>query len=145
MMNKKIPQTLGLKSVSTWLCFDSALMTYLFALLKKMGLSRILTMKGVEEFSIGLLKRFKFGSTEFVIKVEGGNSREKGALYECSLSGEVEGRITGLVAAKVAEKLVLSSFPSGVFHIERLFTLLEFLESLGHHGLKFEEKEYATV
>jgi len=140
-----IPQTLGLKSVSTWLCFDSALMTYLFALLKKMGLSRILTMKGVESFLINLLKLLRFGSTEFVIKVEGGNSREKGALYECSLSGEVEGRITGLVAAKVAEKLVLSSFTSGVFHIEQLFAPLEFLESLGHHGLKFEEKECVAV
>jgi saccharopine dehydrogenase (NAD+, L-lysine forming) len=140
-----LPQTLGLKSVSTWMCFDSALMTYLFALPKKMGLSRILAIKSVESFLISLLKRLRFGSAEFVIKVEGGNSREKRALYACSLSGEVEGRITGLVAAKVAEKLVLASFPSGVFHVEQLFTPLEFLESLGHIGLKFEEKEYVAV
>jgi hypothetical protein len=87
-------------------------------------------------------KRLHFGSTEFVVKVEGGNLPEKGALYECSLRGEVEGRVTGLVAAQIAEKLVLSSYPVGVFHIEQLFTLHEFLENLGQHGLKFEEQEW---
>lgn len=140
-----LPQTLSLENVSTWMCFDSALMTYLFALLKKMGLSRILTVKSVERFFISLLKRFRFGSAEFVIKVEGANSREERVLYECSLSGEVEGRITGLVAAKVAERLFLSSLPSGVFHVEQLFNPLEFLESLGRIGLTFEEKEYGAV
>lgn len=120
-------------------------MTGLFALLRKTGLSRILTVKRVESFLIRLLKHLRFGSAEFAIKVEGGHSREEQALYECSLSGEFEGRITGLVAAKVAERLALSSFPSGVFHIEQLFTPLEFLESLGHAGLKFEEKAYVTV
>ena len=140
-----IPQTLGLGRVSTWLCFDSALMTGLFALVKKMGLSRILTIKGVEKVLIGMLKQLHLGSEEFVIKVEGGNLPEKGVLYECSLSGEGEARVTGLVTAKITEKLCLSSFPSGVFHIEQLFTPLEFLESLGHHSLKFEEKEYAIA
>ena len=140
-----LPQTLRLERVSTWMCFDSALMTYSLSRLKKMGLSRILTMKSVESSFISLLKRLRFGSAEFVIKVEGGNSREKRALYECSLSGQIEGRITGLVAAKVAERLVLSSFPFGVFHVEQLFTPLEFIESLGHIGLKFEEKRYVTI
>lgn len=88
-----------------------------------------------------LLKRLHFGSTEFVVKVGGGNESEKGTLYECSLRGDVEGRATGLVAAQVAEQLVLSSYPAGVFHIEQLFTLHEFLENLGQQGLKFEEKE----
>ena len=140
-----LPQTLGLKSVSTRLCFDSAWMTSLFAVVKKTGVSRLLTLKGIEGLLISLLKRLHFGSAEFAVKVDGGNLPEKGALYECSLWGEVEGRVTGLVAAKVAEKLVLSSYPAGVFHIEQLFTLHEFLASLGQHGLKFEEKECVTA
>ena len=49
------------------------------------------------------------------------------------------------MAAKIAEKRLLSSYPFGVFHIEQLFTLHEFLEKLGQHGLKFEEKECITV
>jgi saccharopine dehydrogenase (NAD+, L-lysine forming) len=140
-----LPKTLGLKSVSTRLCFDSALMTSLFAVINKMGVSRLLTLKAVEGLLVSLLKRLHFGSAEFIIKVDGGNLPEKGAIHECSLWGEVEGRVTGLVAAKVAEKLALSPYPSGVFHIEQLFTLHEFLENLSQHGLKFEEKEYVTA
>ncbi len=140
-----LPQTLGLKSVSTRLCFDSAWMTAVFAVMKKTGVNRLLTLKGVEGLLIGLLKRLHFGSAEFVVKVDGSNLPERGVLYECSLLGEVEGRVTGLMAAKVAEKLVLSSYPAGVFHIEQLFTLHEFSENLGQCGLKFEEKEYVTA
>ena len=139
-----LPQTLGLQGVSTWFCFDSALMTYLFTWAKKMGVSRILTMKGAEKILIGLLKRFPVGSEAFVLKVEGRNSQGNVG-YECSLRGEGEGRVTGLVAAKVAENLALSSFPAGVFHIEQLFSPLEFLESLGNPGLKFEEQAYITA
>jgi saccharopine dehydrogenase (NAD+, L-lysine forming) len=140
-----LPQTLGLKSVSTRLCFDSAWMTSLFAVMNKIGVSRLLTLGGVERLLVSLLKQLHFGSAEFVVKVDGGNFPDQGALYECSLWGEVEGRVTGLVAAKVAEKLVLSSYPAGVFHIEQLFTLHEFLENLCQHGLKFEEKECVTA
>ena len=140
-----IPQTLGIKHVSTWLCFDSASTTYLLALIKKSGLSRVLKIKSVENFLISMLKRFPYGSEEFVIKVEGGNMSEKGVSYECSLRGERQGRVTGLVTARVAEKLVSSSFPPGVFHIEQLFDPFEFIESLADHGVKFEEKEYASL
>jgi saccharopine dehydrogenase (NAD+, L-lysine forming) len=140
-----LPQTLGLKSVSTRLCFDSAWMTFLFVVMKKTGVNRLLTLKGVEGLLISLLKRLHFGSAEFIVKVDASNLPERAVLYECSLWGEVEGRVTGLVAAKVAEKLVLSSYPSGVFHIEQLFALHEFSENLDQCGLKFEEKEYATA
>ncbi|MGC1218983.1 MAG: saccharopine dehydrogenase NADP-binding domain-containing protein [Phormidesmis sp.] len=140
-----LPQTLGLKSVATRLCFGSAWMTSLFPIANKVGVSRLLKLKSVERLLVSLLKRLHFGSAEFVVKVDGGNVPEKGALYECSLWGEVEGQVTGLVAAKVAEKLVLFSYPVGVFHIEQLFTLHEFLECLDQHGLKFEEKEHVTA
>jgi saccharopine dehydrogenase (NAD+, L-lysine forming) len=139
-----LSQTLGLKNVSTRLCFDSAWMTSLLAFTNKTGVSRLLTLKGIEGLLVRLLKRLHFGSAEFIVKVEGGNLPEKGALYECLLWGEVEGQVTGLVAAKVAEKLVLASYPAGVFHIEQLFTLHEFLENLVQHDLKFEEKECVT-
>ncbi len=134
-----IPRTLEINSASTWLCFDSRLITYLFAFLKKAGLSRIFGFRPAQNFLIKILKVFHFGSEQFVIKVEAGTSREQGALYECSLSGQGEGRIAGLVAAKVAEELYTSSFASGVFHIEQLFNPLEFIENLNGTGLKFEE------
>lgn len=140
-----LTQTLGLQSVATRLCFDSAWITSLFPILNKIGVSHLLALKGVERWTIRLLKRLHLGSADFVVKVDGGSSKEQGALYECSLWGEVEGRVTGLVAAKVAEKLVLASYPPGVFHIEQLFTLHELLENLEQSGLKFEEKECVTT
>lgn len=140
-----LPQTLGFKSVSTRLCFDSAWMTSLFAVMKKAGVNRLLSLKGVEGLLVSLLKRLHFGSAKFVVKVDGRNPSESGVLYECSLWGEVEGRVTGLVGAKVAEKLALSSYPAGVFHIEQLFTLHEFSEILDQCDLTFEEKEYVTA
>jgi len=142
-------QTLGLGRVSTWLCFDSALATSLLAFVKRTGISRILLIKHVEKFVVRILKplhlmlkRLGLSSEEFIIKVEAGNSPDEGVTHACWLRGENEAFVTGLVAAKVAERLVSSSFPSGVFHIEQLIAPLEFFESLGAHGLEFGEKEY---
>jgi saccharopine dehydrogenase-like NADP-dependent oxidoreductase len=138
-----LPKTLGLKGVSTRLCFDSALISYLFAVSNRIGLSKLFALQGVKDLLVGVLKRLRLGSDEFVIKVEGGRRSEEKANYACSLRGAEEGRITGLVAAKVAQKLSISSFPSGVFHIEQLFEPPEFLDSLGNHGMVFEEQEFA--
>jgi hypothetical protein len=49
------------------------------------------------------------------------NSNGKLTSYTCSVSGREEGRITGLVAAEVAEHLYSSTNSPGVFHIEQLF------------------------
>lgn len=136
-----IPYTLGLQGSSTRLCFDSALVTSLLALMKKTKLSRIFTIKKVERFVTGLLKRMNIGSDEFVIKVEGSGFRRNEALYECSLKGNGEGRVTGLVAASIVEKLVDFAYPSGVFHIEQLFNLSEFLKNPDNYGLVFEERK----
>lgn len=135
-----IPKTLNIDSVSTRICFDSAVMTGLYALLKKTGLSSLLKLRIVQDFLIKFLKLFRFGSDQFVLKVEAGSNRKQGLLYECSISGNGQGNITGLVAAKVAEKLYTSSFASGVFHIEQLFNPLEFIENLSNNGLRYQER-----
>jgi len=82
----------------------------------------------------------RIGSDMLVIKVEGISFNENEVFYECSLRGNGEGWITGLVAATIVEKLTVTSYPHGVFHIEQLFDLSEFLENLGYNGLTFEEK-----
>ena len=104
-----------------------------------MGGSKILKFRAVQDYLIKLLTLFPFGTDQYVVKVEAGSSRDTGILYECSVSGNGEGHITGLVAAKVAEELHISSFEPGVFHIEQLFEPLPFIESLastaGYHAL----------
>jgi len=133
-----IPRTLDLDSASTRLCTDSPMITWLFALLKKTGGSKLLTFRIVQDYLIKFLTIFPFGSDQYVVKVEAGSRRKKGVQYECSVSGNGEGHITGLVAAKVAEQMRISSFAPGVFHIEQLFEPLEFIESLGNNNLRFE-------
>lgn len=105
---------------------------------KKTGGSKLLTFRIVQDYLIKFLTIFPFGSDQYVVKVEAGSRRKKGVQYECSVSGNGEGHITGLVAAKVAEQMRISSFAPGVFHIEQLFEPLEFIESLGNNNLRFE-------
>jgi len=133
-----IPKTLDIDSVSTRICFDSAVMTSLYAVMRKTGLSKLVKLRLVQNFLIKLLKLFKFGSDQFILKVEAGISRKQGLIYECSISGNGQGNSTGLVAAKVVEKLYTSSLPSGVFHLEQLFDPIKFFDSLDNN-LKFEE------
>jgi saccharopine dehydrogenase-like NADP-dependent oxidoreductase len=133
-----IRKTLNIDSVSTRICFDSSVMTLVYALLRKTGLSKLLKLRIVQNFLMKTLKLITLGSDKFVLKVEAGRNQEDGLLYECSISGNGQGKNTGLVAAKVAEKLYTSSFASGVFQVEQLFDPLEFIESISNN-LRFEE------
>ncbi len=59
--------------------------------------------------------------------------------YTCSVSGHLEGRITGLVAAEVAEHIFTSTTQPGVFHIEQLFdNPKEFIEGLSKRATDLE-------
>lgn len=135
-----ITKTLNLDSVSTRICFDPAIMSNMYALMRKTGFSKLLTFTIVQDFLIKLLKLFRFGSNQFVIKIEAGSNRKQTLLYECSVNGTGQGKTTGLVAAKVAEKLYTSSFDSGVFHIEELFEPLSFIKEL-NDNLNYLEKD----
>jgi saccharopine dehydrogenase-like NADP-dependent oxidoreductase len=133
-----IPKTLNIDSVSTRICFDSSVMTWVYALLRKTGLSKLVKFRIAQNFLMKTLKLITLGSDQFVLKIEAGANQEDGLFYECSISGNGQGKNTGLVAAKVAEKLYTSSFASGVFQIEQLFDPLVFFDSLSAN-LKFEE------
>ena len=137
-----IAKTFGIDSISTWVCFDLALVTQLFALSTKIGLSKALRSGILKNLLVKIFQTFQFGSDKFEIEVDArGIVDGNFARYEPSIRGQKEGMITGLVAAKVAEHLYTSSLPSGVFHIEQLFDPLEFIESLNGNGLIFSRSE----
>ena len=85
------------------------------------------------------MRSLRFGSPGFVVKVEAGRNPQDEALYACSLRGEGEARITGLVAARAAEGLLSGQTPAGVFHLEQIYDPMKFIGSLPHHGMHFEE------
>lgn len=133
-----LPKTLGVDSAATWLCFDSAPLSRFFALCKKSGLFNILRFRSQRDLMVGLFKTIHFGSDRFSVAVEAqGTAKGRYVRHECAISGNGEGRITGLVAAEVAERLCTTSYPAGVFHIEQLFEPLGFIEKLERHGLEF--------
>jgi saccharopine dehydrogenase-like NADP-dependent oxidoreductase len=133
-----LPRTLNVGSVSTRLSFDSALVTNLLALLKKSGLFAILRYQWAQDGLVKLLSMFQFGSDQFVVQVDVQgivDGQPRAAAY--AVSGNNEGRMTGLAAAQAVERLVTADFPPGVFHIEQLFEPLLFIESLRDDDLRY--------
>lgn len=133
-----LPRTLQIPSVSTWICFDSALITSLFAFYKKVGLLGMLRFRLVRELLVKLFKTLHFGSDIFVMKVDAqGTIDKRDTLYECSASGHGEGLGTAIIASEVAEWLFTNSSVPGVFHIEQLFDPDEMIPKLQDKGLRF--------
>jgi hypothetical protein len=138
-----IVKTLETDSAATWLCFDSAIFTQIFAIMRKIRLSNLLRLKIAQDIGVKALRRFHPGSNVFCIKVEAiatGDSTTSG--YECLINGRGEGRITGLITAQVAEHLYWSSLPVGVFHIEQLFQPLDVISRLTSYGLHFHHRSF---
>jgi saccharopine dehydrogenase-like NADP-dependent oxidoreductase len=117
-----VVRTLGVDSASTWACFDSAFFTWFFYFEKKLGLFNLLRFETMKRMYLKLLGSIHIGSDLFIAQVvANGTVDGKSTSYTCSVSGHGEGRMTGLVAAKVAKHLYTSTAPAGVLHIEQLF------------------------
>jgi saccharopine dehydrogenase (NAD+, L-lysine forming) len=136
-----IVNTLGIKSASTWLCFDSPFLTQIIAMMRKTGLSHGLRLKLAQDPGIKTLSLLRPGSDGFCVKVEATTTiGGKLSGYECLITGRGEGRMTGLVTAQVAAHLYRSSFPAGVFHLEQLFQPLDVLAGLSSYGVSFHHQ-----
>jgi len=135
-----VVKTLGLNSVSTWACFDSAFFSWFFYVEKKLGLLNLLRIAAVKRMYLKLMGSIHTGSDLFIAQVVAdGAVNGKSASYTCSVNGHGEGRITGLFAAEVAERLYTSDMPSGVFHIEQMFDRpRELIEEFGKRTADME-------
>jgi saccharopine dehydrogenase (NAD+, L-lysine-forming) len=133
-----LPRTLGINTVSTRFGFESALLTDLMAQAKKIGLFSLLRYQWAQDVLVKLLRMLHLGTELFVAQVDAqGLVNGRRQTSSSAVSGDGEGRITGLVAALVAERLIKGNFPSGVFHIEQLFEPIPFITELEADGLRF--------
>ncbi|MGB3713618.1 MAG: saccharopine dehydrogenase NADP-binding domain-containing protein [Candidatus Promineifilaceae bacterium] len=133
-----LPRTLGINTVSTRIGFESALITDLIALAKKIGLFYLLRYQRAQDVLVQLLRMLRLGTELFVAQVDAqGLANGQRQTSSSAVSGDGEGRITGLVAAQVAERLIEGNFQSGVFHIEQLFEPFPFIIGLEADGLRF--------
>ncbi|USK35102.1 saccharopine dehydrogenase NADP-binding domain-containing protein [Bacillus sp. F19] len=117
-----LPQTLGIPSVSTRLCFDSAMMTSLIVSLKRTGIVRWLEQPLIREKVVDLFEKSQWGSQVYVAKVDvTGQLNGQNVRYQGSIHGEKEFVATGKVAVYVAKNIYAGQHPPGVFHMEELF------------------------
>ncbi|MDF2961546.1 MAG: Saccharopine dehydrogenase [Paenibacillus sp.] len=127
-----LPDSLGIQTISTRICFDSAATTNLLALLKKLGVYRFLQYSSFRQMVIKLFEKLHWGSDVFVAKVSAeGLINNRTVRYECSIQGQKEYYISGKIAAFVAKNIYKKEHQYGIFHMEELFQPMELIGELG--------------
>lgn len=136
-----LTQTLPIANAATWLGFDSFLMTHLIGLARLPILRHLFQQGAIRQLLLNTTQRWQFGSDEFVLTTRacGGTGS-----YQAWLRGKREAMATGLVAAEVVHQLIIEQHPVGVFHIEQVFQLEDFLPLLEEHGITFSD-DYGRV
>jgi saccharopine dehydrogenase (NAD+, L-lysine forming) len=131
-----LTQTLPISSAATWLGFDSFIMTHLIGLARLSGLRRLFRHKAIQRLLLNTTQRLQFGSDQFVLTARAWSST---GCYQAWLHGKREALATGLVAAEVVRRLMTESPPAGVYHIEQIYRLEDFLPLLAQHGMMFSD------
>lgn len=123
---------LGLPSVVTRLCFDSAAVTGLLAWLSAAGATRLLERKAIRSPVVKWLAGKRPGKARCAVKVDAyGMWKGEPAAVECFFQGGEEARITARVAVYAADALYCTSLPPGVYHMDQLFDLDHVLARIG--------------
>ena len=129
-----LTRTLPIGDAATWLGFDSFLMTHLVGLARLPVLRHLFQQRPIKRLLLNTTQRWQYGADDFVLTTRACNDTGS---YQAWLRGKREAEATGLVAAKVVHRIVVEPPPTGVFHIEQLFQLEDFLPLLEQHGITF--------
>jgi saccharopine dehydrogenase (NAD+, L-lysine forming) len=116
-----LPATLGIKSASSWLCFDSRLATGALWLLANSRLLSIIPLWRLSWLIAKLPQWFALGGAHFVVQVDAASATGRKGSF--ALTGNGEARTTGLIAAHVAKRLLSAPAPAGILHIEQILSL----------------------
>ncbi|MFA9556368.1 saccharopine dehydrogenase NADP-binding domain-containing protein [Evansella sp. AB-rgal1] len=144
-----VSKTLNLDNVSSRLFYDSAITTNELAILKKLGVFKLMRLKFFSKFFVkifdGALHIFDFlkiGSNEYLVKAEVyGEIEGKKGTIESVLFGSNNTEITGNVASIIGNKIIQNKYSPGVHFIEQLFDLDEILSVLdGTISYQYEVK-----
>lgn len=113
-----LSRTLKIADVSTYLCFDSEMVTRILAWLKKLGVIYLLPTK----LGVHLLRRMKIGRPMFCLKLKAeGMRQQERVTLQTMVCGVLEADITAQVTCVVAKSMYESTYPPGVYHMEQLF------------------------
>lgn len=126
-----VPRTLQIPRVDTRLCFDSVMVTALFALLKRTGAARLLGVPSIRNRAASAMASVRIGKPAFAVKVDGYGLKDGSAAHaECFFSGTQEAQVTAHAAVQLAGRLVERKQNAGVYHIEQLFPACGLMEQL---------------
>ncbi|WP_438351021.1 saccharopine dehydrogenase family protein [Paenibacillus sp. FA6] len=133
-----IARTLNVPSVSTRLCFDSAIATGFMGGMRVTGAFRCLKVNWIRNVIVQGFGKLHFGVDKFAVKVEArgrkGGKGGKEAIVECLLQGKDQSKMTAKVAVAVADALYREVFKHGVYHIDQLFDLRSMQDWLQHEA-----------
>lgn len=117
-----LPQTLGIPTVSTRLCFDSRAATSGIAVLQKLGLLKWLGHRRFRKMAVRSFGTIRLGTERYAIKVEAsGLKNGAAATSEYVIQGFRESTITAQVAAIAAGTLYSNGYVTpGIYHLEQL-------------------------
>ncbi|WNG39743.1 hypothetical protein F0U61_43270 [Archangium violaceum] len=126
-----VARTLDIPTVSTWMCFDSAMLTSVVGLASRLRLSRLLRRPTFRRGAIRALRSVHFGSDTCAVLARAEGVIGTGpATREFAFSDRREAELTGLVAAEVARLLLSGHRPGGVLHVEQFVQPGDFLRRL---------------
>jgi len=129
-------RTLGVPSVTTRLCLDSRVLTWLLFGFGRSRLGRrVLTSRAGRAALTGASGRLPIGGEDFVVLAEAEHFGRRAARW---VRGRSQSRATGLVAALAARHAALGGAPAGVWHLDQLPALLSELAELENDGLVFD-------
>lgn len=112
-----IARETGVPSVSTWLRFDTALATALFARLARIGLSRLTRRPFWRRRVVNAVMGLRIGSDRCVAAVRAtGRTHDGATSLSLGVSGRREALMTAVVAAEAARQLLSGSIPPGIRH-----------------------------
>ena len=123
-----LSESLGIPTVSTWVCFENNLITGLFYLLKRSGFLNLLKFRSFKNGMVALFKAITLGSDQWAIRIE---SKQDGRLVSsqsATASNEAQG--TADVTIIVAKMLKEDKFPHGVHHLEEVAKPQEIFDEL---------------
>ncbi len=124
-------ESLGVETVSSWLCLSSPTATSMLAKLSRPGLASRLRSGWMREAILGSFARVHVGSDRCLVAVRATDeSTSGGREITVSVSGRREADMTATVAVETVRQLLCEDFAPGVFHIEQVVALEPVLDAL---------------
>lgn len=126
-----LKNTLSFENIDTRLCFDSRIMSRFYYLITRFRIAKLFGYPYVLKSMARLLQRFHLGKELYCVYVQATSPNRRMSM---ALKGEREALATAQVAATVASLFFEKDLPHGVYHIDQLMDLEQFITAADKTG-----------